>query len=189
MKGHGQTLLRGMGSGSSSAVLPFACPCRCVSSSLFVVGGAGAFTAIHWWCVGPHSPYAGGGVGPLSLFISGGLLCPSSLMVWWCGVPHCGSRVVVVGIPCREGGGWLGWRVLVACGCSMMVVWWALGIVVVVSPVVKGGGGGGHLSLIVIESGGGCSSPVVVKGGGGGGRWALMGCCGLHAMLWCWACT
>ena len=174
MKGHGQTSLRGMGSGSSSAILPFACPCRCVSSSLFVVGGAGAFTAIHWWCVGPHSPYAGSGVGPLSLFISGGLLCPSSLMVWWCGVPHCGSRVVVVvGIPCREGGGWLGWRVLVTCGCSMMVVWWALGIVVVVSPVVKGGGGGGLLSRVVVVVGDGHSWAVVV----------CMPCCGAGPVL------
>ena len=92
-----------------------------------------------------------------------------------------------MGIPCHEGGGWLGWRVLVTCGHSMMVVWWALGIVGVVSPVVEGGGGGGHSSLIVVESGGGHSSPVVVSGGGGGGRWALVGCCGLRAVLWCWA--
>jgi len=149
--------LQGMGSGSSSAVLPFTCPCCCMSSLLFIVGGAGAFAAIRRWCVGPRSPYAG----------SGGLLGPSLLMVWWCGVPHCSSRVVVVGVPCHEGGGWLGWRVLVTCGHSMMVVWWALSIVVL--PIVEGGGGGGHSSLIVVKSGGGCSSPVVVEGGGGGG--------------------
>ena len=51
MKGDGQTLLRGMGSGSSSAVLQFMCPCRHVSSSLFIIGGAGAsFTIRRWWC-------------------------------------------------------------------------------------------------------------------------------------------
>jgi len=58
------------------------CPPIRMSLSLFVIGGAGAFAAVRWWCVGPHSPYAGG------------LLCPSSLMVWWCGVLRCGSRVV-----------------------------------------------------------------------------------------------
>jgi len=149
---------------SNSCVLVVMCHRRC--SSLVVLG--------------PHSPYAGGGVGPSSPFVSGGLLCPSSLMVWWCGVPCCGSRVVVVGVPCHEGAGWLSWRVLVACGRSMMVVWWVLGIVVVVLPVVEGGG---HSSLIVVKSGGGHSSPVVVEGDGGGGRWALMGCCCLHAVL------
>jgi len=168
MKGDGQTSLQCMGSRSSSAVLPFMCLCRHMSSLLFVVGGVGALAAVHRWCVGPRSPYAGGGVGPSLPFVGGGLLCPSSLMVWWCGVLHCGSRVLVVGIPCHEDGGWLGWRVLVAHGHSMMVVWWALGIVVVVLPVVEGGGGG-HSLLIVVESGGGCSSPVVVEGGGGGG--------------------
>jgi len=96
-----------------------------MSSSLFIIGGVGAFAAIHRWCVGPCSPYTGGDVGPLSPFVSGGLLCPSSLMVWWCRVPRCGSRVVV-GIPCHEGSGWLGWRALVTHGRSMMVVWWVL---------------------------------------------------------------
>ena len=155
-------------------------------SSLFIIGGAGAFTAIHQWCVGPRSPYASGGVGPLSPFISGGLLCPSSLMVWWCGVPHCGSRVVVVGVPCHEGGGWLGWRVLITHGHSMMVVWWVLGIVVVVSPIVKGGGGGGHSSLNVVESVVGAHHPLlsrVVVVVGDGCSWAVVVCV---PCWWCW---
>jgi len=166
-------------------------PPICVSLSLHVV------VAVHrWWCWGLccHSLVVCGASFTICQWWCGALvtICqwwppvahPSLLMVWWCGVPCCGSRVVVVGVPCHEGGGWLGWRALITHGHSMMVVWWALSIVVVVSPIVEGGGGGGHLSLIVVESGGGRLSPVVVEGGGGGGQWVLMGCCGFHAMLW-----
>jgi len=116
-------------------------PPICMSLSSCVV-----IAVCHWWCWG--------------LRCHSSVVCGALFTIcWqWCGVPHCGSRVVVVGIPCHEGGGWLGCRVLVAHGCSMMVMWWALSIVVVVSPVVE-------------------------SGGGGGGRWVLVGCCCLCAVL------
>ena len=68
---------------SQSCVLVVTCH-RCVSLSLlFIVGGAGALTAIRQWWVGPRLPYASGGVGPHSL-----------LVVW---SPHRHSSVVVLG--------------------------------------------------------------------------------------------
>jgi len=38
-------------------------------SLLFVVGGAGALAAVCWQCMGPHSPYASGGVVPCLLLV------------------------------------------------------------------------------------------------------------------------
>jgi len=74
-----------------------------------------------------------------------------------------------VGVPFREGGGWLCWRVLITHGRSTMVVWWALEIVVVVLRIVEGGG---HSLPIIVEGGGdGRLLPVVVEGGGGGQLW------------------
>ena len=58
---------------------------------LFIIGGAGALTAIHWWCVGPHSSYTGGGVGPCLLLVVWGPHCHLSVVAscalhcWWCG--------------------------------------------------------------------------------------------------------
>jgi len=135
---------------SQSRVLVIACHRHVSLSLLFIVGGAGALAAIHWWWAGHHLPYAGSGVGPCSL-----------LVVWG---PHRRSSVVVVGIPFHEGGGWLHWRVLVTHGCSLMVVWWVLKIVVVVLHVVEGGG---HSSPIIVKGGGdGRLLPIVVEGGG-----------------------
>ena len=113
---------------SQSCVLVIACHHHMSLLLLFVVGGDGVLAAVRQWWVGPRS-----------------LL----VVRCWCGVPCWGSRVVV-GIPFREGGGWLCWRALVACGHSMMVVWWVLEIVVVVLHVVEGGG---HLSPIIVKGG------------------------------------
>jgi len=93
MKGDGQTSSWGMGARSSSIVMPCWCHivgicCCCMSSShcccvlaiachhcmsllscVFVIGGAGALAAVHWWCVGPCSPYTSGGVGVTNSFL------------------------------------------------------------------------------------------------------------------------
>ena len=82
MEGDGQTLSWGMGARSSSVIVPVMCPCRCVLSLLFIVGGAGALAAIHQWWVGPHLPYASSGVGPRSPLVVWGPRRHSSVVVW-----------------------------------------------------------------------------------------------------------
>ena len=160
MEGDGQTSSWGMGARSSSIIVPVMCPCHRMSlPCVFVI-------AVHrWWCWGPrcHSSMVGGASFAIhqwwcgASFAVGGVALVAILW-WWCGVLCCGSRVVVVGILFREGGGWLRWRAFIACGHSTMVVWWVLEIVVVVSCIVEGGGGGGHLSPVIVVEGGGAGA-------------------------------